>query len=167
MPEITRRDAILAVTAAGLGSAVLDGGLLDEAAAQPAPAARTPTLTLLLVNDIYQMSGVNGRGGFARLAAIVRAERAKGVPLLYAHAGDMFSPSLMSGFDQGAHTVDLLNVVPPDVFVPGNHEFDFGPEVYAKRRAKSNLPIFPRTWEGRWVGAAWHTRIGECSSSAP
>lgn len=142
MTGITRRDALsgslAAGAAAGLGVAV--PGI--EAQAQGAPSADTPTCTLLLVNDIYKMSEVDGRGGFARLAAIARAERARGVPLLYAHAGDMFSPSLMSGFDQGAHTVDLLNVVPPDVFVPGNHEFDFGPEEYAKRRRQSRFAYF-------------------------
>src|SRR5690606_1342452 len=110
--------------------------------AEAAKAEPAPTCTLLLVNDIYKMSEVKGRGGFARLAAIARGERTKPAPLLYVHAGDMFSPSLMSGFDQGAHTVELLNIVPPDVFVPGNHEFDFGPDVYAKRRAESRFAYF-------------------------
>lgn len=149
MTRITRRDALGGAVAAGLGATILMTGTTDEAEAQtgsPTTEAGTagarPTFTLLLVNDIYKMSDVGGRGGFARLTAIARAERASGVPLIYAHAGDMFSPSLMSGFDQGAHTVELLNVAPPDVFVPGNHEFDFGPDVYAQRRAESRFAYF-------------------------
>ena len=149
MTRITRRDAVRGAIVAGIGA----GGLLplepDDAHAQRTtesestkPQPTGPTFTLLLVNDIYKMSEVDGRGGFARLAAIARAERATGVPLIYAHAGDMYSPSLMSGFDQGAHTVELLNVVPPDIFVPGNHEFDFGPEIYAKRRSEARFPFF-------------------------
>lgn len=104
----------------------------------PAALADTTNLTLLLVNDIYKMSGDKTRGGFARLATVARAEKAKG-NVLYVHAGDTISPSLMSGFDQGAHVIALLNVVPPDVFVPGNHEFDFGQEVFAKRLAESQF----------------------------
>ena len=99
-----------------------------------------PAFTLLLVNDIYKMSAEKGRGGYAKVAAIAKAERARGVPLLFAHAGDCFSPSLMSGFDQGAHIVELQNMLGLDVFVPGNHEFDFGKENYAKRIAEQNYP---------------------------
>ncbi len=142
MTGITRREAFTISVAAGLAGATIVASSADDAMAQAVRQGVTPTCTLLLVNDIYKLGEVAGRGGFARLASIARAERAKGVPLIYAHAGDMFSPSLMSGFDQGAHTVELLNVVPPDVFVPGNHEFDFGPEIYAKRRAESKFAYF-------------------------
>ncbi len=111
------------------------------AGASPATAAAAPpSFTLVLVNDIYRMGEHEGRGGFARLAAIVRGERARGVPTLVCHAGDTFSPSLMSGFDQGAHIVELTNLVRPDLFVPGNHEFDFGPAIFAKRLAEANFP---------------------------
>jgi len=142
MAGITRREAFTIAAAAGIGATTILAATAEEALAKAARDGVAPTFTLLLVNDIYKMSEVEGRGGFARLAAIARAERAKRVPLLYAHAGDMFSPSLMSGFDQGAHTVELLNVVPPNVFVPGNHEFDFGPEIYARRRTESKFAYF-------------------------
>lgn len=138
MAGIDRREAFRIALAGGLAGATILAGSAEEAVAQAARQGATPTFRLLLVNDIYKMSGSGGgKGGFAKLAAIARAEKASGVPVLYAHAGDMYSPSLMSGFDQGAHTVELLNVVAPDVFVPGNHEFDFGKEVYLKRRSES------------------------------
>ncbi|MBL8568647.1 MAG: bifunctional metallophosphatase/5'-nucleotidase [Phreatobacter sp.] len=136
MTSISRRETLTAGLGAGL--ATLAGG---SAQAQPAMPGNG-LLTLLLVNDIYKMGDENGRGGFARLNAIVKAERARGVPMLYVHAGDMFSPSLMSGFDQGVHTVELCNLAPPDIFIPGNHEFDFGPEAYLKRRQESRFPWF-------------------------
>ncbi len=128
--HLTRR-----ATVAGLGAGLIAAGTGQAFAA-------TPTFTLLLVNDIYAMGEAEGRGGFARLNAVVKAERARGVPLLYAHAGDCFSPSLMSGFDRGAHIVALHNLAPPDVFVPGNHEFDFGPKVFAERQAEARFPFF-------------------------
>ncbi len=139
---LTRRQAFTIAAAAGVAATTIMAASPEEALAQAASQGANPTFTLLLVNDIYKMGEVRGRGGFARLAAIARAEKAKGVPCLYAHAGDMFSPSLMSGFDQGAHTVELLNVVPPDIFVPGNHEFDFGKENYAKLTKAAKYPTF-------------------------
>jgi 2',3'-cyclic-nucleotide 2'-phosphodiesterase (5'-nucleotidase family) len=139
---LTRRQAFTIAAAAGVAATTIMAASPEEALAQAASQGANPTFTLLLVNDIYKMGEVRGRGGFARLAAIARAEKAKGVPCLYAHAGDMFSPSLMSGFDQGAHTVELLNVVPPDIFVPGNHEFDAGKENYAKLTKAAKYPTF-------------------------
>ena len=103
-------------------------------AALPAQAEQT-TMTFLLANDIYKLDGAGPRGGFARLAGVVKAERAKGGNVIYVHAGDTISPSLLSGFDQGEHVIDLLNVAPPDIFVPGNHEYDFGADIFRTRMA--------------------------------
>ena len=107
----------------------------------------------MLVNDIYQMDDqlmADGqrRGGFARLAAVVKAERAKGRYVVFAHAGDTISPSLMSGIDQGAHIIKLTNMIPPDVFVPGNHEFDFGKAVFFKRMAEAKFPRYAANLRG-------------------
>ena len=46
----------------------------------------------------------------------------------------------MSGFDQGAHIVAMQNKMGIDVFVPGNHEFDFGPDNFAEKMKASKYP---------------------------
>lgn len=136
--SITRRTALIVTPAAVLASVLPPG----EAAAQDAT-----TVTFILVNDIYIMGDTlmpdgRRRGGFARLAAVVKAERAKGRPVIFAHAGDTLSPSLMSGLDRGAHIVTLTNMIPPDIFVPGNHEFDFGKETFLQRMAEAKFPLY-------------------------
>lgn len=136
MTKLSRRQTLGLGLGAGLSVTMLGAG--DEAQA----ASANVTFSLLLVNDIYKMSDDKGRGGFAKLAAVVKAERARGVPMLFCHAGDTFSPSLMSGFDQGAHIVEITNMIKPDVFVPGNHEFDFGKDVYLKRMSEAKFPFF-------------------------
>ncbi len=98
-------------------------------------------ITFVLTNDIYKMNEDGGKGGLPRLATVVKNERKNSPNVVFAHAGDTLSPSLMSGFDQGQHMIDLFNALPPDVFVPGNHEFDFGPEVYAKRMGEAKFPV--------------------------
>ncbi|RDJ21760.1 bifunctional metallophosphatase/5'-nucleotidase [Bosea caraganae] len=133
MSKLTRRNALGVIAA----PAALAATAPVARAQQPAPA-----FTLLLVNDIYKMSDDKGRGGFARAAGIAKAERARGVPVLFCHAGDCYSPSLMSGFDQGAHIVAMQNKFGLDVFVPGNHEFDFGKENYLKLVAAQTYPTF-------------------------
>src|SRR4051794_24685231 len=118
-----------------------------------AALAQSTKVTFLLVNDIYQMgdqaSAVGKRrGGFARLAAIVKAERAKGGHVILAHGGDTISPSLMSGLDKGAHIIALTNMVSMDVFVPGNHEFDFGKSIFLQRMREAKFPIFAANLRG-------------------
>ncbi|HEX8665427.1 MAG TPA: bifunctional UDP-sugar hydrolase/5'-nucleotidase [Beijerinckiaceae bacterium] len=110
--------------------------------------AQEAKVTFVLTNDVYQMSEEKGRGGLARLAAVVKAEKAKGGTVLFVHAGDTWSPCLLCGFDKGEHMVALFNEIPPDVFVPGNHEFDFGKEVYAERRAQAKFPFFAANLRG-------------------
>ena len=99
-------------------------------------------VSLIHVNDWDRMGDDNGRGGAARIAAVVKAERtraeaADGLAVV-TFGGDMISPSVLSGIDRGAHMIDLANAVGFDVAVPGNHEFDFGPDVLQERLAESN-----------------------------
>jgi 5'-nucleotidase/UDP-sugar diphosphatase len=106
----------------------------------PPALARTVTLTFVQTNDIDRMEDKDGRGGFARLAAVVKAERAAG-PTFFIHSGDTISPSLLSGIDRGAHVIDILNRMGVDVMTPGNHEFDFGPEIFRQRIGEAKFPV--------------------------
>jgi 5'-nucleotidase/UDP-sugar diphosphatase len=111
--------------------------LLLLAFVSPAVSAeRKVSATLLVFSDIYEMSEQNGRGGFARVAGVLAAERAKSRNTLVAFAGDTLSPSLLSSLDKGAHIIDLHNRTKIDVFTPGNHEFDFGEDVFRTRMAE-------------------------------
>lgn len=108
----------------------------------PLPAlAEATRLTLVLLCDMYDLGPKQGRGGYAKVAGVVAAERAKGGNVFVAHAGDAFSPTLLSSFDRAEHVVALLNAIRPDVFVPGNHEFDFGPELFRQRVSELRIPV--------------------------
>jgi 5'-nucleotidase/UDP-sugar diphosphatase len=116
-------------------------GAVALAVASIVPAnAETVKLTILGVGDIYAFEGLKDRGGFARLNAVARAEKAANPNTIYLFDGDMLSPSLLSGFDKGANTVELTNVVPFDIAVPGNHEFDFGPDNFIEKMKMSKYP---------------------------
>src|SRR6185437_10494314 len=87
-------------------------------AAFSAPAlADSVKITIVGVGDIYAFDGGKVRGGFARLNAVAKAEKAANPNTLYLFDGDMISPSLLSGLDQGANTIQLTNVVPFDLAV--------------------------------------------------
>lgn len=99
-------------------------------------SAADRNFTILHVNDIYRIEGVDegAHGGLARVRTL-RAEleeEEKTDDVLVLHAGDAFSPSLLSHTYQGEQMVDVLNLLDgSDGFDPrmfavfGNHEFDW------------------------------------------
>ena len=98
-------------------------------------------VTIITASDMDTMGDNDGRGGVARLAAVVDGERKKGGNVVFVFPGDLLSPSILAGFDRGQHMVDLLNVVPPDMLTPGNHEFDFGADVFRERMKEAKFAI--------------------------
>lgn len=114
--------------------------LVSASALATAAHAESVKLTILGVGDTYNFEEEDGRGGFARLNAVAKAERAANPNTIYVFDGDMLSPSLLSGFDKGQNTIDLTNLEPFDLAVPGNHEFDFGPENFIEKLKASKYP---------------------------
>ena len=103
-----------------------------------AVAQQKVNVTFIAASDMDTMSAET-RGGPARVAAVVREERKNNPNAVFVFPGDIISPSVLSGFDKGKHMVDLLNLEPPDIFVPGNHEFDFGPDIFVERMKEGNF----------------------------
>ncbi len=120
---------------------LMAGTALAAASLAPAFAENvTVNLTIVGIGDIYEFEGDHGAGGFARLNAVAKAEKAAHPNMLYVFDGDMLSPSILSGLDKGQNTIDLTNLVPFDIAVPGNHEFDFGVDNFLEKMGASKYP---------------------------
>ena len=65
-------------------------------------------------------------GGLVRLSGYVQRERQINPNTLYVIAGDMFRGSIIDSEYLGLSTIDLINMVNPDVATLGNHEVDYG-----------------------------------------
>jgi len=96
-------------------------------------------ITLLQVNDVYTLEPVDEgrRGGFARLATLVKRIRRENPATLMALAGDVISPSVASTLLRGEQMIAGLNAIGLDLATFGNHEFDFGPSVLTQRMRES------------------------------
>ena len=103
--------------------------------------AETVTLRFVQTNDIDRMEEHDGRGGFAKLAAVVEARARRRARPSSSIPATRISPSLLSGIDKGAHQIDILNQMGVDVMTPGNHEFDFGPDIFRTRIGEAKFPI--------------------------
>ncbi len=109
--------------------------------ALPLAAAAEPTkITFLHVNDVYEISPKRGQGGFAELMTLLKAERAAAEHSVTTFGGDLISPSVMSGLTKGTQMIELMNAIGMDVAAPGNHEFDFGPDVARQRIGEAKFP---------------------------
>jgi len=125
-----RVGTIIAATAIALGMT----GLSVAAGAQNA------RITLLHINDVYEIAPVKEKGGLAPLATLVKKERAANPNTVFTVGGDFLSPSLLSSTMEGKQMVELFNTIGVDLVTFGNHEFDFGPDVVPERVADSKFP---------------------------
>src|SRR5688572_11979919 len=88
----------------------------------------TTTITILQLNDVYQISPVDRgrRGGMARIATMQTSIRQQSSNTLFLLAGDFISPSVASRLFKGKQMIAALNAAGLDIATLGNHEFDFG-----------------------------------------
>ncbi len=107
-------------------------------------AARSTRITLLQLNDVYQISPVErgARGGLARVAALRREIMKTSPHTLFVLGGDTLSPSVASTIFQGRQMIAVWNAVGLDYAVLGNHEFDFGDDVLRERMKESRFTWF-------------------------
>ena len=88
-------------------------------------------LTLLHSNDLhgdFMVEKINEQlvGGVSMLSGYVDQVRREEPNVLYAIAGDMFRGSLIDSEYQGISTIEIMNLLGPDVVTIGNHEVDYG-----------------------------------------
>lgn len=88
-------------------------------------------LTILHSNDIHgdflpaeTDGGISG--GISYLSGYVKQVREEEDNVIYVNAGDMFRGSVIDSEYLGLSTIDLMNLLAPDVTTIGNHEVDYG-----------------------------------------
>lgn len=116
------------------------GGLQAQTKSQKT-AARQVRITLLQLNDVYQLSPVDKgkNAGLARVATLRKKVLAESPNTLFLLAGDTISPSVASTIFKGAHIIETWNAMGLDYACLGNHEFDFGDEVLIERMKESKF----------------------------
>lgn len=88
-------------------------------------------LTLLHSNDMhgdFMAKEVDDRliGGVSMLSGYVGKVRREERNVVYSISGDMFRGSLIDSEYKGLSTVEIMNILAPDVVTLGNHEVDYG-----------------------------------------
>lgn len=143
--------------------------LLAGCASAPPPAAPEPArdaaasvveVTLLHINDVYEITPVEGgrSGGLARVATLLERLEEENPHTLMVLGGDLFSPSAIGTAKvagerlAGRQMVAVLNEVGLDWATFGNHEFDVDEPAFRARLEES---------EFGWVSGNVTTPSGE------
>ena len=103
-------------------------------------------LTLLHSNDMhgdFLAEKIDSKlvGGVSRLCGYVNKVRAKEKNVLYCIAGDMFRGSVIDSEFKGISTIEIMNLLGPDVATIGNHEVDYGIPHLLFLEKCANFPI--------------------------
>jgi 5'-nucleotidase len=94
-------------------------------------ARRYRNLTLLHSNDMHgdflsEHADEKVLGGISMLSGYVSQVKAERKNTLYCIAGDMLQGSLIDSEFKGISTIEIMNLLSPDVVSLGNHEIDYG-----------------------------------------
>jgi 5'-nucleotidase / UDP-sugar diphosphatase len=139
----TRRAFLKTISQAGLFCA----------APQIARAVATPNddtlqISILHTTDLHghilptsDYAGNADLGGFARCVTQIRRWRRQNRNSILIDAGDVYQGTGVSLRTNGAVMIDLFNHLKYDAWIVGNHEFDWGVDVFADALAKSNMPV--------------------------
>lgn len=137
---------VLQLFLAAFAGTFVSGAPVTQATLAVTPAIqttgdRTVTLTILQLNDVYQIlpSDLDGTGGLARIATLQKQALSESDNMMFVLAGDTISPSLESMVFKGQQMIDLWNQLGLNVAVLGNHEFDFKPDVLRQRIKESHF----------------------------
>lgn len=88
-------------------------------------------LTILHSNDLHgdfleEKIGHLDVGGVSMLSGYISKVREEEKNVIYAIAGDMFRGSVIDSEYKGISTIEIMNMLSPDIVTIGNHEIDYG-----------------------------------------
>lgn len=128
---------------------------LQRQAFERLPLKHMKKLTILHSNDLHgdflaEEVDKGLIGGVSMLSGYVSKVRNEEQNVIYAIAGDMFRGSLIDSEFKGISTIEIMNLLAPDVVTVGNHEVDYGLEhlLFLEKCAKfpvinSNMYVKP------------------------
>ena len=111
-------------------------------------------LSLIYVQGAYSASnkayiifsaGLNDindeKGSYAELASVLSDYRATKISTFFVFGGNSLFPSTLSSFDHGAHIIDVLNILEPDVMAANKGDFAFSSDELSLRTYEAAFTI--------------------------
>lgn len=88
---------------------------------------------------------ISQRGGMAKIAAVLAEKRTPNDILI--DVGDLIQGSYTANISEGAIVLNAFNAMNYDIFVPGNHDFEFGINALRRNLAAMKAEILCCNWQ--------------------
>ncbi len=105
------------------------------------PAFAQEPVRLLYFSSFPEIMQQEGAAGLTNLAELVEQERARNPNTLFIHGGASLGPSVFGAMDNGAHMIDILNAMAPDVMAVGKREFSYGYDNFILNALSATFPM--------------------------
>ena len=139
---VTSSASETAATSESTPAAAPVAGVEATTPAAATTAESTTDAVILHTNDVHgRILEEKNVIGDAKLATVIKEERAKNKTTLVLDAGDAFQGLPISNSSKGEERAKLLNAMGYDAMAVGNHEFDFGLDEVKKYKELLNFPI--------------------------
>ncbi|KAL7528841.1 hypothetical protein ACHAXR_002662 [Thalassiosira sp. AJA248-18] len=116
------------------------------------PHRRHHRLSFVCVNDVYSFddldSAASPRGGWSRAATLMKkllgqnqnnGHESCEETILTVVNGDVLGGCSLLQYSQGSVAIEVMNAIPINIAVLGNHEFDYGEKALIQRVKESNF----------------------------
>ena len=106
-------------------------------------------VTLLFTNDVesaydpipaFWLDDLDRIGGIAEMTTLINELRAKNSRTFLFDSGDIFTGALAKE-TQGALAFDLMALMGYDALAIGNHEFEYGVEIFGWQKNRASFPV--------------------------
>jgi len=117
--------------------------LLITLITQPSHANKIQILCTTDIHGYIQHSDKKNSGGWLRIATLIKKERqnyGKNKTLLI-DCGDTTQGTIYTAQTQGTISIQILNALKYDAWIPGNHELDYGIKQYQKLTKQATCTI--------------------------
>jgi 2',3'-cyclic-nucleotide 2'-phosphodiesterase (5'-nucleotidase family) len=104
----------------------------------PAPAE---DIWIYYTSSMPEVIRTEGKPGLAEVATVVEDARTNNPNTLFIHGGASLGPSILGALDRGAHMIDILNLMEPDLMAVGKREFSYREEQFAVHAFSAGFPF--------------------------
>ncbi len=98
------------------------------------------SFTIIHTNDTHCFFEGDGGVGFPTVTAL-KEEYSKKTTVFTVDAGDFLQGNSYGTVTTGEGSIEIMNTIGYDLTVPGNHEFDFGFDIFLERTKQLNFPV--------------------------
>ena len=106
--------------------------------ASAANAEKSNDIVILYTNDTHAY--IDGPLSFDTIGALKKNLEKQYRYVLLVDAGDHLQGTAFGSMDQGASVLQLMNKAGYDLATPGNHEFDYGMDIFLERAREAEFP---------------------------